>query len=653
MLDFFRAITRSRLGAVLGLVFLVLIVLAFAGADVGGMRTGSLIGGENVASVGGSRITTGELDKTIRNAFESQRQRAPTLTMKDFLAQGVLEEVMTGLIDRAATWEWGKKYGICISDRLVDSEIAKLPAFQGPDGKFSQDAYNQLLAQRGLTDKLVRDDIAKGQMSRLVFAGAAEGAAMPTTVTQTYAALLKEKRTGNLLFLPSAAFAPKAAPNDSQIGDFYKANLARYSRAERRTIRYAVIDEASLKSVPAPSEADVRKRYQANAAQYAPGEMRSITQVILPTEMAAKAFAAEVAGGKSIEAAATAKGLAPAKIADATHDKLATDGSKAVADAVFAGAQGKTTGPVKGALGWVVARIDGITKKPGKTLDEARGEIVAALAGEKHKAALTELATQIGEKIEGGTSLGDVAKAYGLTVQTTDAVQSDGTVPGKPEAKLPAEVQALLQTAFGMEHEGMAQIAAVPAAAAGIARFAVYDVGAITPAAPAPLAEIKAQVAADWTRQHGADAAAAAADKVLAALAKKTPLDAAGKALGVALPPVDHLGITREQLAQMQGRVPAPLALMFSMSRPGAKKLAAPNQAGWLIVSLDSVEPGTIAANDPMVQQAQSELGKAAGHEYEEQLRSAITREIGSKRNEKAIGTVRSNLAGSQPSGEQ
>jgi peptidyl-prolyl cis-trans isomerase D len=650
MLDFFRAITRSRLGAVIGLVFLVLIVVAFAGADVGGMRTGSLIGGENVASVGSTRITTGELDKTVRAAFDSQRQRTPTLTMKDFLAQGVLEDVITGLIDRDATWEWGHKYGVVISDRLVDSEIAKLPAFQGPDGKFSQDAYTQLLAQRGLTDKMVREDLAKGQMSRLVFAGAAEGALMPTGVTQVYAALLKEKRTGNLLFIPSAAFAPKTPPTDQQIADFYKTRIASYARPERRTIRYAVIDEAALKNVPPPSEADIRKRYQAGADQYQPGETRSITQVILPTQAAAQAFAAEVAGGKPIEAAATAKGLAPAKIADTTHDKLAADSSKTVADAVFAAAQGKTIAPTKGALGWVVARIDAVTKKPGKTLDQARGEIVAALTAEKRKAALTDLATRIGEKVEGGTSLGDVAKSYGLTMQTTDAVQSDGTVPGKPEAKLPPEVMPLVQTAFGMDHEGMPQIAGLP----GGKGFAVYDVGAITAAAPAPLAEVKAQVTADFVRQRGSEAAEAAADKVLAAVAKNTPIDAAAKSLGVPLPPIDHINVSREQLAQMQGRVPAPLSLLFAMSKPGTKKLAAPNQAGWLVVSLAAVEPGIVAANDPLVQQAASDLGKATGREYEEQLRTAITHEIGAKRNETAIRTVRANLAGApQNTGEQ
>jgi peptidyl-prolyl cis-trans isomerase D len=644
MLDFFRALTRSRIGAVVGIVFLILIVLAFAGADVGGMRTGNLLGGDNVASVGSERVTTSELEKTLRASYESERQRTPTLTMKDFLGQGALDDVLNGLIDRAATWEWGKKYGMGISDRLVDSEIAKLPAFEGADGKFSQDAYKQLLAQRGLTDQLVRDDIGKGLMSKLVFAGAAEGATMPAGVTQVYAALVLEKRTGNLLFLPSAAFAPKAAPTDQQISQFYKANIARYQRPELRTIRYAVIDDSVLKNVPAPSEADIRKRYQANADLYASGETRSITQVILPTEAAAKAFAAELAGGKTIDAAATAKGLAPTKVADKTHDQLAADSSKAVADAVFAGAPGKTIAPTKGALGWVVARIDAINHKQGKTLDQARPEIVAALSADKHKAALTELATQIGEKVENGTSLPDVAKTYGLTIVTTDPMQADGTIPGKAGAKAPAELQPLLQTAFAMEREGQPQVAGLP----GGLRAAVYDIGTITPAAPAALAGIKPQVATDWARQQGSDAAQAAADKVLAALAKKTSLGDAAKGVGVPLPPVNPLAVTRAQLAQMQGRVPAPLALMFSMTKGTAKKMAAPNQAGWVVVALDTVEPGNVAPTDPVVVQAAGELGKATGEEYQDELRAAITHQIGSKRNPAAIATVQTSLSGGQ-----
>ena len=455
-----------------------------------------------------------------------------------------------------------------------------------------------------------------------------------------------KKATAAISYAGTPVRQSSTPPTDQQIGDFYKANIAGFSRPERRTIRYAVIDDTALKNVPAPTDAEVLKRYQAGAAQYLPAETRSVTQVILPSEDAAKALAADVNGGKAIEAAATAKGLSAAKLTDQTHDQVAANTSKAVADAVFAAPQGKTIAPTRGSLGWVVARVDTITRRQGKTLDQARGEIVTALTAEKRKAALTDLATRIGEKVENGTSLADVAKTYGLQVLTTDPVQADGSQPGKPEAKLPAEVQPLLQSAFAMEHEGQPQIAALPGATP---RAAVYDVGRITPAAPAPLAEVKLLVAQAWMMQQGSAAAQAAADKVLAALGKKTPIDAAAKALNVPLPKIDHIAMTREQVAQIQPRVPAPLAKLFTM-RPGtAVKIPAPNQGGWLIVSLDTITPGSVAPNDPIVQQAAADLGKATGREYEEQLRTAIAHEIGSKRNETAIRTVNTNLAsGSQ-----
>ena len=231
-----------------------------------------------------------------------------------------------------------------------------------------------------------------------------------------------------------------------------------------------------------------------------------------------------------------------------------------------------------------------------------------------------------------------------MTIVTTDPLQADGTNPAKPGAKPDADVQPLLQAAFAMEREGQPQIAGLP----GGVRAAIFEVGRITPAAPAPLAEIRSTVAADWTRRQASDAASAAADKVLAAMNKKQPMEAAAKLAGTALPPINPLNTTREALAAMQPRVPAPLALLFSMAKGTTRKIAAPNEGGWLIVELDQVVPGQVAPNDPLIQQASSELGKTTGREYEEQLRSAIAREIGSTRSGTAIRTVRTNLVGAQ-----
>jgi peptidyl-prolyl cis-trans isomerase D len=175
--------------------------------------------------------------------------------------------------------------------------------------------------------------------------------------------------------------------------------------------------------------------------------------------------------------------------------------------------------------------VDAITRKPGKTLDQARAEIVAAMTLEKRRAALTDMSAKIEQQFENGTSLADVAKSMGLTVQTTAPLLATGQVFGKPAEKAPADVAPLLAAVFSMEREGEPQISEVP----GSTKFALFDVGEITEAAPRRWRRSRT-----WSRDYAADQGSAqakiASDKIMAALAKGTSLADALKTLGVALP---------------------------------------------------------------------------------------------------------------------
>ena len=142
MLGFFRSFLKSRVGVAIALVFLGLIALAFASADVTGSGFGGVAGGDRAAKVGSTRLGTADLGKALTSALEQERQRQPGLTMDQFLASGGMETVLTGLTDRLAIGEWGKRYGLMPSDRLIDSEIVKVQAFQGVDGKFSRPLTN-------------------------------------------------------------------------------------------------------------------------------------------------------------------------------------------------------------------------------------------------------------------------------------------------------------------------------------------------------------------------------------------------------------------------------------------------------------------------------------------------------------------------------
>jgi peptidyl-prolyl cis-trans isomerase D len=644
MIQFLRGFISSKIGIAIALAFLVLIMLAFAAGDVANLGgIGNVSSGERVAVAGGERISAAKLEEQVRNAVENIRRDDPKYTMKRFVDEedgvgGVLGE----LIDRAALESFGKDHGVIASPALVGRELARIPAFQGLDGKFSEAAYRQTLQQRGFTDESVRQEFAQRLVSRQLLAPAMVGAQVPASSIQRYAQVLTERRIGEIATLPALSFAPPVPPTEAEILARYKSHGRDYMLPERRVIRFATFDQSAVKNVPAPTEAEIAAVYKANAARFAATETRSVTQLILPTEAAARAVAAEVGNGKSLEVAASSKGLSTAKLAKLSRDALSGQASKDAAEAVFAASRGKLVGPVKSPLGWHLMRLDAIEGTPQRTLEQVRGEIVAQLADVKRRQALTDFSAGIEEQFDSGSSLGDVARELGLTLSQTEPLTADGQVFGKPGTTAPAVLAKVFQTAFGMEGEGQSQLAEIEPGKT----FMIFDVAAIAPAAPAPLAAIAQRVAADVQMSKGTVAAREAAKKVEALVRKGTPLSAALASLGAPLPPVDKVDLPRQQLQAMGQQVPAPLRLLFMAGKGAVKLLEAPRGRGWYVVQVKDVIPGQVPADAPQLQGLAREMRQVSGQEYADALTAAIRKDVGVKRDEAAVKAVQARLKG-------
>ncbi len=644
-MQFFRSIFKSKFGLAIVLGFVGLIGLSFALSDVSSTGTfGGVAGGDRVAAIGDQRIGTGELSRRVTTTVESMRERNPELTVKSFLTQGGLEGVLTDLINRVTMRVWGQDNHFAPSDRLVDSEIDKNPAFKGADGKFNADIFRAMVGQRGLTEAQAREEIAQGISAQLLLTPADMAAAMPRDAVLRYASVLTERRNGAIGLLPSASFAPAVLPTDKEMTDWYNSNRRDYMRPERRTIRYATYTEAAIGAIPAPTDAEIQARFTANAAEYAASEKRKITQLVLPTEAAAKAVMAEIAGGKSLEAAAGGKGLAAASLGLLSQEQLSGQSAPAVATATFGAKSGAIAGPVKSGLGWHLMRVDAIEGKPARSLTDVRGEIVKVLSEEKRRRALTDFSAEIEDEFDNGAALGDVAKKLGLTLAVTEPLLADGSVFGKQGASAPGELQPILATAFSMEGEGQPQVAEVVPGRT----FMVFDVSALTDAAPAPLAEVRGQVVQDIQLSKGAVAAKAAAKKVEEMLKKGTEMAAAMATLGATLPPVDRLDMSREDLQKQYGqKPPLPLRVLFSMAKGSIKLIGAPRNRGWYVLDLDAVVPGQVNPADPRLAGLVKELSASTGREYTDQLIAAMALEVGVERNDAGIRAVRTGLLGS------
>ena len=643
MLEFFRSFMKSKLGVAITLGFVGLIALAFASGDI--LSFGSMGGasaGTTVASAGNRKINASSLDFFARRALDQAKRRDAKLTLRTLVAAGGLEQVLEGLIDNAAMAAFGEKTGIIAGDRLVGSELSKESAFRGSNGNFDETAYRAALGQQGFSDQVYRQLISDQLVSQQIQVPAAFGAHVPNELVVRYAALLTETREGSIALIPSAAFAPKNPPADADLAKYYAAHRDAYARPERRTIRYVSFDDKVLKTVPVPTDAEVLAKYNTGKAKYAASETRKLTQLVLSSQAAANEVLAGLGKGVSLEQAALSKKLATAQIPSITKETFSGQNSAAVGDAVFAAEKGKVVGPVKGGLGWYVVKVEGIDRKPGKTLDQARGEIITELSGLKKRAALADFSAKIEGEFDGGSALSDVAKELGAEIKQTEALTADGKIYGKPEQVLPPEIQRVVQTAFLMEQEGQPQLAEVDPGKT----FIVFDVTNIQQTAPAPLNDIKPQVIADYQMVKGEAAARAAAAKVEIAGRKGGDLGPAMAALGVPLPPVDKVSMMRADIRRYGPQVPPPLALLFSMAQGTVKQMAAPNNRGWYIVALKTITPGKVDPKDPGLARASQELGALAGREYAEQLRRAIRADVGAKTEDANVKALGRQLSG-------
>lgn len=642
MIQFFRRFFQSKVGIGVTLAFLGLIAVAFASADVSSFGSvGQVSSGDQVAVVGDERVPASELSQAATNTVNNLRRQNPTLSMAVFLEQDGLSQVLDQLLERTAIGEFAQKYGLRAGSNLVNSEILSIAAFKGADGNFSQDSYEQALRQGGLTDAMLRSDLGDGLLARQVLVPAAFGAKMPDAFAERYASLLKESRQGSIAIIPSAAYLPENDPTNEQLSTYYNENRGDYIRPERRIIRYITFGEDAVGDIANPTDREIAARYEEDRETYAPSEKRSITQFIVPTQQAANSIRTRVQAGTSLEAAAREAGLQTATIEDVSRSELASQTSPAVAQAIFATDRGAIAAPARSGLGFHVARVDAVSREAGRNLEQARSEIATALREEKRREAMADLAAEIEERIDDGAALTEVASDLDLEIQTTKPLVGNGMVYESPQERAPEVLAPALQTAFQMD-ESEPQLAEIERGTT----FLVFEVSDITESAAAPLSEIRDGVVAQWKIAQGSKEARKVADRILAKVDDGTSTNAAIAAEKTRLPRADAVRMTREQLAQTGQQVPPPLALMFSMAEGTTKKLQAPNNAGWFVVRLDDIEPGTISKDDPLFQQTKRELAQAVGREYSDQLRKAILAEIGVEKNEDAIEALRRQLSG-------
>lgn len=636
MLSFLRKSLKSWAGLlVLGLALMAMVVTLFYGQAPGPVQSR----GTELARVGGAAVGETDLTEAVNRALERQREDNPGLSMPEFVRLGGADLVLEQLLVARALDAFGAKAGVPVGRRLVDGEIASLPAAQ-VNGAFDEATFRRLLSQQRISEEELRRSLASDILRRLMLEPAARGVSVPGTLARPFADLLLEERTGTILAVPSALMPAPAMPDDKTLTAFWESSRESWTVPERRAFRHAMVEVDAAAPEVLPTDAEVEAYYKANPKQFGGVEIRTLEQVVLPDAAAARAFADAVGKGETFADAAARAGFAPSDTAlgALSEADLAAQTNAAVARAAFGVAQGAITAPVKGPLGWHVVRVAEVTPARGVPLGVARSEILPILAQEKREKWLADRVAAIEDRLADGEPLGEVAKAYGLVIVETPPTTADGRVLDARNMLVPAG-NPLVARAFATDPaDGAVVVEPVKG------QFAVLEVTEVVAPAPIPLAAIRPRVIEAYVADAREKAAKAAAE----ALAKEGG-DLAAAAAARGLPPPQRLTVRRLELSQMaaQGQdIPPPVLLLLNVPAGQARVASAPGGQGWFVVRTDATKAGDAGAFPQLVEEVRSGMAGAAGNEMAETFARAVQRSVGTVRQPAAIAAVKRRLTG-------
>ena len=175
----------------------------FALGDISNFGSGNIgfgMGSSTLVRVGDQQVSEREMSEAMQRRLQEVRKEKADADYATIAPD--FETILSALVDQRALIAFANKFGFPLSKRLVDAEIAQIPGTKGLNGQFSEQAYQQFLAQQRLSDSEVRQIIAGGLLQRLLLTPVATNARVSVGMASPYASMLLESREGEVAAVP-------------------------------------------------------------------------------------------------------------------------------------------------------------------------------------------------------------------------------------------------------------------------------------------------------------------------------------------------------------------------------------------------------------------------------------------------------------------
>jgi peptidyl-prolyl cis-trans isomerase D len=537
---------RDKLQGQKWLTYLLLgaLALVFAAWGAYGIVDVGLNTTSYAAKVNGEEIPATEINQTWQQQQPQLLQAfGGTLTdaQRTQFQQRLLDTAVRGL---AAT-QYAKKLGFRVSDAQITQAFQSEQAFQ-VDGKFNAQAARARLAQAGITARAYEDDLRRGLLQNQLV-GALGGTDFLTAAeSKRLLALLDEERELRFALLQPAAFAGAAPIEPAAIEAYYKANSDEFTVPESVRLAYAELSVADAAQGVTVSDEQLRSRYERDKASYVQPETRRASHILIAAQGAADDAQAKVQAQQLYQRIKSGADFAALAQESSTDTASAAKGGdldwagrdvyvKEFADQLFAMQQGQVSEPVKTQFGYHIIRLDGVRAAAGRSFDDVRGELAAALRNELAIEQFNSRQDQLQERLErAGSNLDQLVQEFGLRRgEVAQFERGAGGLPLGSDADLNRAVfsdAALNQRRVG----GPLQL--------GEDRVTIFQVLDHRAPTVQPLDAVRAQIVATLQRERGTAAALLAAEAAAKRLQAGESFEVVAAALKVTPEPKRYAG---------------------------------------------------------------------------------------------------------------
>ena len=388
-------------------IMLGLIALTFIGF---GASTVAAPGSDYIVKVGNEKISTQNVQAAVREEGLESNQDA-----------------LTVLTDRAYLYEGARAMGINVSLEQLKQVIMADKGFQDENGRFNEQKFRNFLAQSGLTEDQLIENLRRQFELQNVANLAANGNIVSSQQLERIAKLMQAEREIRTAVVDPRNFAAGIKVDDAALKAYYDKDKSKYLIPKAVKFEYIELSAKTLADRQTVSEEEVKKAF---AEQQSSAQSKQEVSHIM--------FALAQGGDKAKIKAEAEKVLAEAKASPDNFAALAQKYSQDTATAQSGGALGVVDKSsalpeefkaaiaklnkgdialVESTAGFHVVRI---TNTQGQqTFDEAKASLEAELKQKKAQQALAQMRQTLSQTtFDFPDSLKAAAEKTGLPIQS-------------------------------------------------------------------------------------------------------------------------------------------------------------------------------------------------------------------------------------------